>query len=55
MAPVYRARCPMVKGREGFWLTPVPEITNPYHGARMYSCGDIVETMVGPPGGGGRE
>ena len=50
VAPVYRAMCPMVKGREGFWLAPRDEITNPYHGARMYSCGSIVEVMVPPPG-----
>lgn len=51
VAPVYRAMCPMVKGREGFWLSPRDEITNPYHGSRMYSCGSIVEVMVGAPGG----
>jgi membrane fusion protein, copper/silver efflux system len=50
VAPVYRAMCPMVKGREAFWLSPRNEITNPYHGARMYSCGSIVEVMVPPPG-----
>jgi len=50
VAPVYRAMCPMVKGREAFWLAPRNEITNPYHGARMYSCGSIVEVMVPPPG-----
>jgi hypothetical protein len=41
----------MVKGREGFWLAPRDEITNPYHGSRMYSCGSIVEVMVPPTGG----
>jgi membrane fusion protein, copper/silver efflux system len=51
VAPVYRAMCPMVKGREGFWLAPRDEITNPYHGSRMYSCGSIVEVMVPPTGG----
>ena len=50
VAPVYRAMCPMVKGREGFWLSPRDEITNPYHGSRMYSCGSIVEVLVPPPG-----
>jgi len=50
VAPVYRAMCPMVQGREGFWLSPRDEITNPYHGARMYSCGSIVEVMVRAPG-----
>ena len=46
VAPVYRAMCPMVKGREGFWLQANQEVTNPYHGSRMFSCGDIVETLV---------
>lgn len=49
VAPVYRAMCPMVQGREAFWLSPRDEITNPYHGSRMYSCGSIVEVMVPPP------
>ena len=47
VAPVYWAMCPMVKGREGFWLQANQEITNPYHGSRMFSCGGIVETLVG--------
>jgi len=50
VAPVYRAMCPMVKGREGFWLQANQEVTNPYHGSRMFSCGDIVETLVGIAG-----
>lgn len=54
VAPVYRARCPMVQGREAFWLAPTQEITNPYHGSRMFSCGDIVETLAPPRRGGGR-
>ncbi len=47
---VYRAVCPMVRGRKGYWLQPERTITNPYHGARMYSCGEVVETLT-PPGG----
>jgi Cu(I)/Ag(I) efflux system membrane fusion protein len=47
VAPVYRAMCPMVKGREGSWLQANQEVTNPYHGSRMYTCGSIVETLVG--------
>lgn len=45
--PVYRAVCPMVQGRRAYWLQSDTIITNPYHGARMYSCGEIVETVVG--------
>jgi Cu(I)/Ag(I) efflux system membrane fusion protein len=47
VAPVHRAMCPMVKGREGYWLQANQEITNPYHGSRMFTCGSIVETLVG--------
>jgi len=55
VAPVYRAVCPMVEGREAFWLQRDRPITNPYHGARMYSCGSITETLAGgPENGGGR-
>jgi membrane fusion protein, copper/silver efflux system len=46
VAPVYRAVCPMVQGREGFWLQPQRAITNPYHGERMPTCGSIVETLA---------
>ncbi|MCC5829142.1 MAG: efflux RND transporter periplasmic adaptor subunit [Phycisphaeraceae bacterium] len=45
-ATVYRAMCPMVNGREGFWLQDVQQIANPYHGASMLRCGEIVETLV---------
>ncbi len=54
---VYRAVCPMVQGRKGYWLQPQTAITNPYHGARMYSCGEIAETLgasPSPAGTGGR-
>lgn len=55
VAPVYRAVCPMVEGRDAFWLQRDRPITNPYHGARMYSCGSITETLAGgPENGGGR-
>ena len=53
----YRAVCPMVQGRRGYWLQPQTTITNPYLGARMSSCGEIVETLgVSPDGAatGGR-
>lgn len=54
--PVYRAVCPMVQGRKGYWLQAQTAITNPYHGARMYSCGEIAETLAtaSAPEGGGR-
>ena len=52
--PIYRAMCPMVEGRKGFWLQNQRAITNPFHGAAMYRCGEIVEELAGPRSGGGR-
>lgn len=43
--PVYRAVCPMVQGREGYWLQDDESITNPYFGAAMLRCGDIADTL----------
>jgi membrane fusion protein, copper/silver efflux system len=45
--PVYRAMCPMVEGREGYWLQDEEVIANPYYGASMLRCGAIVETLAG--------
>jgi membrane fusion protein, copper/silver efflux system len=45
---VYRALCPMVQGRKGYWLQPQRDITNPYFGAAMLTCGEIDETLVEP-------
>jgi Cu(I)/Ag(I) efflux system membrane fusion protein len=45
---VYRAVCPMVQGRKGYWLQPQRDITNPYFGAVMLTCGEIDETLVEP-------
>jgi membrane fusion protein, copper/silver efflux system len=44
--PVYQAVCPMVQGRKGYWLQPQREITNPYFGAMMLTCGEIAEILV---------
>ncbi|MFU8821035.1 MAG: efflux RND transporter periplasmic adaptor subunit [Gammaproteobacteria bacterium] len=44
--PVYRAVCPMVEGREGYWLQDEETIANPYYGASMLRCGDVVETLA---------
>jgi membrane fusion protein, copper/silver efflux system len=44
--PVYRAMCPMVQGREGFWLQDEEVIANPYYGAAMLRCGAIIETLA---------
>jgi membrane fusion protein, copper/silver efflux system len=44
--PVYRAMCPMVQGRDGFWLQDDEVIANPYYGAAMLRCGAIIETLA---------
>lgn len=44
--PVYRAMCPMVQGREGYWLQDEELVANPYYGAAMLRCGEIVETIA---------
>ena len=44
-SPVYRAMCPMVEGRRGYWLQPDETINNPYYGAAMLRCGEIVEKV----------
>ncbi len=44
-SPVYRAMCPMVQGRRGYWLQPDTTINNPYFGAAMLRCGGIVEQV----------
>ena len=52
--PVHRAMCPMFEGEESFWLQSQRAITNPYFGAMMFTCGEIVETISGdddPHGG----
>ncbi len=46
--PVYRAMCPMFEGGESFWLQSRKDITNPYFGAMMFTCGEIQETIAGP-------
>ena len=44
--PAYVVHCPMAFESKGAdWLQPVPEVSNPYFGAAMPGCGDIVETM----------
>ncbi|HUG97782.1 MAG TPA: efflux RND transporter periplasmic adaptor subunit [Gammaproteobacteria bacterium] len=44
--PVYRAMCPMVQGRKGYWLQDEEVVANPYYGAAMLRCGEIVETLA---------
>ena len=49
--PVYRAVCPMVQGRDGYWLQPGEQVANPYYGEAMLRCGWVAETLVPPASG----
>lgn len=44
--PVHRAMCPMVQGRDGYWLQAGEVVANPYYGAAMLRCGAIIETLA---------
>jgi membrane fusion protein, copper/silver efflux system len=44
--PVRHAMCPMVQGRDGYWLQAEEAIANPYYGAAMLRCGAIIETFA---------
>jgi len=53
--PIYRAVCPMAfqtdetpTGRKAHWLQADKPVRNPYWGAAMLECGQIVETIVAP-------
>lgn len=37
----YVANCPMVKGGEGDWVQTSKQISNPYFGKAMLTCGSI--------------
>ncbi|WP_297336338.1 efflux RND transporter periplasmic adaptor subunit [Algoriphagus sp.] len=44
---VYKDYCPMAFGNEGaYWLSEQKDITNPYFGASMLTCGEIRETYL---------
>jgi len=46
--PVYILKCPMAfDGRGATWLQAVRETRNPYFGAVMLQCGEVIETL--PP------
>jgi Cu(I)/Ag(I) efflux system membrane fusion protein len=54
--PVYRLHCPMaLGGAEADWLQPDRETRNPFFGAAMLGCGDVVETIRTAETGGGGE
>lgn len=41
--------CPMVKGGGGDWLQATSELVNPYWGAQMLNCGDVVQEFPARP------
>ena len=44
---VYNGYCPMAFGNQGaFWLSERKDITNPYFGASMLTCGEIKQTYL---------
>lgn len=46
-AAVYRDYCPMAFGDQGaYWLSEQKDITNPYFGASMLTCGEVKQTYL---------
>lgn len=44
---VYKDYCPMAFGNQGaFWLSERKDITNPYFGASMLTCGEVKQTYL---------
>jgi Cu(I)/Ag(I) efflux system membrane fusion protein len=44
---VYKDYCPMAFGDQGaFWLSESKNITNPYFGASMLTCGEVKQTYL---------
>jgi Cu(I)/Ag(I) efflux system membrane fusion protein len=43
---LYKVRCPMAFGGRGaVWLQADRDVRNPYYGASMLKCGNVVETI----------
>lgn len=44
--PLYVDHCPMANSNQGaYWLSEVKEIRNPYYGASMLTCGEVVSEI----------
>ena len=44
--PLYRIRCPMAfEGQGATWLQVDDMVRNPYYGARMLRCGEVIEVI----------
>lgn len=46
--PFQQMFCPMVKGGSGDWLQNSDQLRNPYYGAQMLKCGDLVRQLPVP-------
>jgi Cu(I)/Ag(I) efflux system membrane fusion protein len=54
--PVYKIRCPMAFENQGAnWLQRDKEVRNPYFGAAMLRCGEVIRTFFGGAGNGAKE
>jgi Cu(I)/Ag(I) efflux system membrane fusion protein len=43
---IYEQFCPMADNNKGaYWLSTTKEITNPYFGEAMLTCGEITDEM----------
>jgi len=43
---LYHQYCPMAMNEHGaYWLSPSEKIENPYFGAKMLTCGEVVDTL----------
>ena len=48
---LYLVHCPMAFDYAGAdWFSRKPIVENPYYGSKMFSCGDVTETLSLPPG-----
>lgn len=42
---IYHQTCPMVRDGSADWLSREEQITNPYHGDRMMTCGEVIRRL----------
>lgn len=42
---IYHQTCPMVRDGSADWLSREEQIANPYHGARMMRCGEVIRKL----------
>lgn len=42
---IYHQTCPMVRNGSADWLSREEQIANPYHGARMMRCGEVIRKL----------